>query len=74
MVASKEALTERADRSRYRGSEKAITTALGVLLIAERVAPLSGHDDEFVVVVLTGFAGLERMSACYLRRWESAHR
>jgi hypothetical protein len=38
--------------------EKAVTTALGVLLLAERAALLSGRDDEFVAVVLMGFTGM----------------
>jgi hypothetical protein len=37
---------KRAGRSRNRGPEKAVTTALGILLIAERMALLSGRDDE----------------------------
>lgn len=49
---------KRAGRSRNRGPEKAVTTALGVLLIAERAALLSGRDDEFVAVVLKGFTGM----------------
>lgn len=48
----------RAGRSRKRGPEKAVTTALGILLIAERAALLSGRDDEFVAIVLKGFTGL----------------
>jgi integrase len=48
----------RAGRSHRRGPEKAVTTALGVLLIAERAALLSGRDDEFVAVVLAGFTGM----------------
>jgi integrase len=48
----------RAGRSDKRGPEKAITTAVGVLLIAERAALLSGRDDEFVAVVLAGFTGV----------------
>ncbi|MFF5227478.1 LacI family DNA-binding transcriptional regulator [Dactylosporangium sp. NPDC000521] len=48
---------KRAGRSRDRGPEKAITAALGVLLIAERAALMSGRDDEFVQVVWTGFSG-----------------
>jgi len=35
-----------------------VTTALGVLLLAERAALLSGRDDEFVAVVLMGFTGM----------------
>jgi len=49
---------KRAGRSRGRGPEKAVTTALGVLLIAERAALLSGRDDEFVAIVLKGFTGM----------------
>ena len=48
---------KRAGRSRSRGPEKAITTALGVLLIAERAALLSGRDDEFAAIVTLGFTG-----------------
>jgi integrase len=47
----------RTGRSRNRGPEKAITSALGILLIAERAALLSGRDDEFVQVVTMGFTG-----------------
>ena len=35
-----------------------MTTALGLLLIAERAALLSGRDDEFLAVVLLGFTGM----------------
>ncbi|MFF4380327.1 LacI family DNA-binding transcriptional regulator [Kitasatospora sp. NPDC001547] len=49
---------KRAGRSRNRGPEKVVTTALGVLLIAERAALLSGRDDEFVAVVLKGYTGM----------------
>ncbi|MGW5642217.1 tyrosine-type recombinase/integrase [Saccharopolyspora sp. NPDC003752] len=49
---------KRAGRSSDRGPEKVITTPLGLLLIAERAALLSGRDDEFVAVVLAGFTGL----------------
>ncbi len=45
-------------RAQHRGAEKTITTALGVLLIAERAALLSGRDDEFVAVVTLGFTGM----------------
>jgi integrase len=48
----------RAGRSRKRGPEKAVTTALGILLIAERAALLSARDDEFVAVVTMGFTGV----------------
>jgi integrase len=49
---------KRAGRSRHRKPEKAITNALGILLIAERAALLSGRDDEFVAIVLKGFTGV----------------
>jgi integrase len=49
---------KRAGRSHKRGPEKKITTALGILLIAERAALLSGRDDEFVAVVTDGFTGI----------------
>lgn len=49
---------KRDGRSRTRRPEKAVTTALGLLLLAERAALLSGRDDEFVAVVLMGFTGL----------------
>ncbi|MET9320782.1 LacI family DNA-binding transcriptional regulator [Streptomyces sp. NPDC003038] len=49
---------KRAGRSRNRGPEKVVTSALGVLLIAERAALLSGRDDEFVGVVLKGYTGM----------------
>ena len=48
----------RVGRSQHRAAEKTITTALGVLLIAERAALLSGRDDEFVAVVLMAFSGI----------------
>lgn len=48
----------RAGRSRNRGPEKAVTTALGILLLAERTAILSGRDDEFVAIVLMGYTGM----------------
>jgi integrase len=48
----------RAGRSRKRGPEKAVTSVLGTLLIAERAALLSGRDDEFVAVVLMAFTGM----------------
>ena len=35
-----------------------MTTALGILLLAERTALLSGRDDEFVAVVLMGYTGM----------------
>jgi len=48
----------RAGRSHNRGPEKAVTTALGVLVIAERAALLAGRGDEFVAVLLKGFTGM----------------
>lgn len=49
---------KRAGRSRNRGPEKAVTTALGILLLAERMALLSGRDDEFVGGILKGYTGM----------------
>jgi len=49
---------KRAGRSRHRGPEKVVTSTLGILLIAERAALLSGRDDEFVAIVLAGFTGM----------------
>jgi integrase len=49
---------KRAGRSLDRGPEKAVTSPLGVLLIAERAALLSGRDDEFVVCVLLAYTGM----------------
>ncbi len=49
---------KRTGRVASRGKEKTITTALGMLLIAERAALLSGRDDEFVALVLMGFTGM----------------
>jgi integrase len=49
---------KRAGRSRNRGPEKTVTTALGILLLAERTAILSGRDDEFVAIVLMGYTGM----------------
>jgi integrase len=40
------------------GKEKAVTSALGILLIAERMALLSGRDDEFVAGVTLGYTGM----------------
>lgn len=48
----------RAGRSRGRGPEKVITSPLGILLIAERSALLSGRDDEFVAVILKAYSGM----------------
>src|SRR4029450_5064599 len=49
---------KRAGRSQTRAPEKTVTTGLGILLLAERAALLSGRDDEFVAVVTLGFTGL----------------
>ncbi|MFF4735042.1 LacI family DNA-binding transcriptional regulator [Streptomyces sp. NPDC001262] len=49
---------KRAGRSRNRRPEKAVTDALGILLLAERAAILTGRDDEFVVNVHTGYTGM----------------
>jgi integrase len=49
---------KRAGRSRNRGPEKVITDALGILLIAERAALLTGRDDEFVALVTKGYTGI----------------
>ncbi len=49
---------KRAGRSRNRGPEKTVTTALGILLLAERAALLSGRDDEFVAIALKGYTGM----------------
>lgn len=48
----------RSGRSRSRAPEKVITTPLGVVLIAERAALLSGRDDEFAALVTKGFTGM----------------
>ncbi|GAA1395473.1 LacI family DNA-binding transcriptional regulator [Catellatospora coxensis] len=48
----------RVGRSTRRGPEKAVTDALGILLIAERAAMLSGRDDEFVAIVTMGWTGM----------------
>jgi integrase len=49
---------KRAGRSQKRTPEKTVTTGLGILLLAERAALLSGRDDEFIAVVTLGFTGL----------------
>ncbi|MFI5977955.1 LacI family DNA-binding transcriptional regulator [Streptomyces sp. NPDC051452] len=49
---------KRAGRSRNRGPEKVVTTALGILLLAERMALLSGRDDEFVAGIVKGYTGM----------------
>ena len=48
----------RAGRSRNRGPEKVFTDTLGLLLIAERAALLSGRDDEFVALITKGMTGM----------------
>ncbi|MCX4824403.1 LacI family DNA-binding transcriptional regulator [Streptomyces sp. NBC_01142] len=48
---------KRAGRTRHRGPEKVTTSPLGILLIAERMAVLSGRDDEFVANVAIGYTG-----------------
>lgn len=45
-------------KSGGRGPEKVITSPLGALLIAERMAILSGRDDEFVMTVAAFWDGL----------------
>ncbi len=45
-------------KSAGRGPEKVITSPLGALLIAERMAILSGRDDEFVMVAVAYWCGL----------------
>ena len=62
----------RAGRVRHRGSEKVVTTALGILLIAERAALLSGRDDEFVAVITMGYTGMRwgelvGLETCFVR-------
>lgn len=42
---------------RNRGPEKAITTPLGAMLIAERASLMSGRDDEFVQAVMIAWTG-----------------
>lgn len=49
---------KRAGRSRNRGPEKPVTTPLGLLLLAERAALLSGRDDEFVAIMTLGYTGM----------------
>jgi integrase len=49
---------KRAGRSLKRAPEKTVTTGLGILLLAERAALLSGRDDEFVALATLGFTGL----------------
>lgn len=49
---------KRAGRSSNRGPEKAVTDALGLLLIAERASLLSGRDDEFVAIATMGYTGV----------------
>ncbi|MFE2489566.1 LacI family DNA-binding transcriptional regulator [Streptomyces mirabilis] len=49
---------KRAGRAGHRGPEKVITSSLGILLVSERMAVLSGRDDEFVAGVLKGYTGM----------------
>ncbi|WP_455752792.1 tyrosine-type recombinase/integrase [Streptomyces cinereoruber] len=42
----------------HRGPEKAVTSPLGMLLIAERASILSGRDDEFVQVIAKAYTGM----------------
>ncbi|PZG97837.1 LacI family transcriptional regulator [Streptomyces sp. NTH33] len=48
----------RAGRSSRRAPEKAITTPLGALLVAERAGLLAGRDDEFVLTLLIAYTGM----------------
>ncbi|MFJ1458686.1 LacI family DNA-binding transcriptional regulator [Nocardia sp. N2S4-5] len=48
----------RTGRRSNRAPEKVITNAMGALLIAERMALLSGRDDEFVAMVLKFYTGM----------------
>lgn len=48
----------RTGRQQRRGPEKATTSPLGALLIAERAALLSGRDDEFAAIQLMYWTGL----------------
>ncbi|MGW4300370.1 LacI family DNA-binding transcriptional regulator [Streptomyces sp. NPDC004646] len=45
-------------RGRNRGPEKAITSMLGALLVAERMSLLSGRDDEFVHGITKTYSGM----------------
>jgi len=58
----------RAGRSRNRGPQKVVTDTLGLLLIAERAALLSGRDDEFVAIVTKGMTGMRFGELAGLRR------
>jgi integrase len=58
VAAKRKGRGKRTALARHRGAEKTITTALGVLLIAERAALLSGRDDEFAAVTTMGFTGM----------------
>jgi hypothetical protein len=57
-AASRRGRGKRAERSQKRGLEKMITDGMGIVLLAERAALLSGRDDEFVAVVTLGFSGM----------------
>lgn len=49
---------KKAARSASRAPEKTVTNSLGILMVAERAALLSGRDDEFVATVLMGYTGM----------------
>ena len=49
---------KRAGKGKGRGPEKPFTNALGVLLISERMAILTGRDDEFVMGEMSFWAAL----------------
>lgn len=57
-AAKKRGRGRRAGRSTQRTPEKAITDALGALLVAERASLLSGRDDEFVLIVTDTYTGM----------------
>jgi len=64
---------KRAGRSRNRGPEKPVTTPLGLMLLAERAALLSGRDDEFVAIMIMGYTGIRwgelvGLETAYVRR------
>jgi integrase len=58
----------RAGKSRNRGPERVITYPLEGLLLAERMAILSGRDDEFVMCALMQWTGLRLGEAVGLER------
>jgi len=57
-AARKRGRGRRAGNSARRAPEKAITNALGALLVAERASLLSGRDDEFVLIVADTETGM----------------